>query len=63
MSKMIDALDFMACWIIISAAAWHSINAAWNLDYRRILHIIGVLAAFVVAIVGAHIIGQHLWAG
>jgi hypothetical protein len=60
---MIDALDFVACWIIISACAYRSINAVWDGGFWRILRVLEVLAAFIAAIVGAHIMGQHLWAG
>jgi hypothetical protein len=60
---MTDAADFIACWIIVSACAFEAMKAAWVLDFARVLHIIGVLSAFVVAIVGAHVMGQHLWAG
>ncbi len=60
---IIHVLDFVAGWIIISACAYQSMSAAWRGDYRRILHICEVLAAFIAAIVGAHIMGQHLWAG
>lgn len=61
--QMIDTLDALVCWIIISAAAYQLINAVWVGDFWRMVHVLEVLAAFIAVIVGAHIMGQHLWAG
>ena len=60
---MIEALDALALGIIVSACAYQSMNAAWHFDFYGVVRVLEVLAAFIAAIVGAHIMGQHLWAG
>ena len=59
---MIEALDALALGVIVSACAYRSMQAARGLDLTGLLRVLEVLVAFV-AIVGAHIMGQHLWAG
>lgn len=60
---MIEALDALALGVIVSACAYRSMQAARGLDLTGLLRVLEVLVAFVAAIVGAHIMGQHLWAG
>ena len=60
---VISALDTLALGVIVSAAAYRSMQAAWQLDWISLLRVLEVLVAFIVAIVGAHVMGQHLWAG
>ena len=60
---MIEALDAAALGVIVSAMAYQLMRAAWDLDFYGVVRVLEVLAAFIAAIVGAHIMGQHLWAG
>lgn len=56
-------MDALALGVIAGFMMYQSIKAVWAGDFCRLVRVLEVLAAFVAAIVGAHIVGQHLWAG
>jgi len=60
---VVTLLDTLAFGVVVSMAVYRSIDAVWIGDWIGIWRVLEVLVAFVVAIVGANLIGQHLWAG